>query len=88
MFPASLRARLRAAAMTTVAGVVLAVAPGALLAGPASAATTGAGAPVPFTEYLAAAAQTNGIVLGPDYYFGSLASEATGRQAVQLIGQG
>ena len=50
-----------------------------------------AGAPVPFTEYNAATsphARTNGLILGPDYRYGTLASEATGRQAVQLIGQG
>ena len=49
------------------------------------------GAPVPFTEYAAATspdARTNGTVLGPDYQYGSLAAEATGRQAVQLTGQG
>ena len=49
------------------------------------------GAPVPFTEYNAATspqARTNGTVLRPDYQYGSLASEATGRQAVQLVGQG
>ncbi|MDH6121904.1 hypothetical protein ABH930_005977 [Kitasatospora sp. GAS204A] len=50
-----------------------------------------AGAPVPFTEQNAAtspSAHTNGTVLGPDYHYGSLAAEATGRQAVQLAGQG
>lgn len=76
----------------------------ALLAGPAlvltlpstgAAAATGVpaapGAAVPFTEYNAATspfAHTNGTVLGPDYRYGSLAAEATGRQAVQLVGQG
>lgn len=50
-----------------------------------------AGAAVPFTEYNAATSagtRTNGTVLGPDFQYGSLASEATGRQAVQLVGQG
>ena len=49
------------------------------------------GAPVPFTEFNAvtsAGVQTNGTVIGPNYYFGTLASEATGRQAVELAGQG
>ncbi len=46
------------------------------------------GATVPFTEYNAVSAATNGKILGPDYYFGTLASEATGRQAVLLAGQG
>ena len=32
--------------------------------------------------------QTNGTVLAPDYQYGSLQAEATGRQAVQLVGQG
>ena len=70
------------------AGVLLAAAP--LLALPATpaVAATPAGAAVPFTEYLAAGATTNGTVLAPDYTYGSLASEATGRQAVQLVGQG
>ena len=54
----------------------------------AHAATT-PGAPVPFTEYLAAtSATTNGTVLPVDYEYGSLQAEATGRQAVELIGQG
>ncbi|MDI5967081.1 choice-of-anchor D domain-containing protein [Streptantibioticus silvisoli] len=70
------------------AAALLAAAP--LLALPAgqAAAATVPGASVPFTEYLAASASTNGSVLAPDYTYGSLASEATGRQAVQLVGQG
>ena len=50
-----------------------------------------AGASTPFTEYNAATspnARTNGAVLAPDYQYGSLQAEATGRQAVQLVGQG
>ena len=50
-----------------------------------------AGAATPFTEYNAATspnAHTNGTVLAPDYQYGSLQAEATGRQAVQLVGQG
>jgi hypothetical protein len=50
-----------------------------------------AGATTPFTEYNAATSpdvQTNGTVLAPDYQYGSLQAEATGRQAVQLVGQG
>jgi hypothetical protein len=61
--------------------------PAAAKAGPA-AAQTAPGASVPFTEYDAVNAATNGKILGPDYYFGTLASEATGRQAVLLSGQG
>jgi len=53
----------------------------------ASAAATGA--TVPFTEYLAATqGTTNGTVLPVDYNLGTLQSEGTGRQAVELIGQG
>ncbi|MEZ0067364.1 hypothetical protein ABIA32_003377 [Streptacidiphilus sp. MAP12-20] len=50
-----------------------------------------AGAAVPFTEQNAATsphARTNGTVLGPDFHYGTLAAEATGRTAVQLAGQG
>jgi hypothetical protein len=50
-----------------------------------------AGAPVPFTEFNAVTSsgvQTNGTVIGPNINFGTLASEATGRQAVVLSGQG
>jgi hypothetical protein len=75
-----------------------------VLAGPAFATTAhaatrsappitvpGVGASVPFTEYNAATSpnvRTNGTVLAPDYQYGSLQAEATGRQAVQLVGQG
>ena len=57
--------------------------PRAASAPAASAQATGttAGASVPFTEYLAQNAATNGTVLAPDYTVGTLASEATGRQA-------
>jgi hypothetical protein len=55
----------------------------------AAAAAASAGATVPFTEYLAATqGATNGTVLPVDYNLGTLQSEATGRQAVELIGQG
>ncbi|MHA6759464.1 discoidin domain-containing protein [Streptacidiphilus sp. PAMC 29251] len=58
---------------------------------PAAPVPASAGAPVPFTEYNAATShgtRTNGTVLGPDFHYGSLAAEATGRQAVQLAGVG
>ncbi len=61
-----------------------------LLASASPAAAQTAGAPVPFTEFNAATStgvQTNGTTLGPNYYFGTIASEATGRQAVVLSGQ-
>ena len=49
----------------------------------------GAGAAVPFTEYAGATqGATNGTVLPVGYQYGSLQAEATGRQAVQLTGQG
>jgi F5/8 type C domain/Pectate lyase superfamily protein/Abnormal spindle-like microcephaly-assoc'd, ASPM-SPD-2-Hydin len=54
---------------------------------PAPAQST-PGANVPFTEYDAVNAATNGTIIGPDTYFGTLASEATGREAVELAGQG
>jgi len=47
-------------------------------------APAGVGADVPFTEYEAEAADTTGTVIGPDYTQGSVASEASGREAVQL----
>jgi Pectate lyase superfamily protein/Carbohydrate binding module (family 6)/F5/8 type C domain/Abnormal spindle-like microcephaly-assoc'd, ASPM-SPD-2-Hydin/Fibronectin type III domain len=49
------------------------------------------GAPVPFTEFNAVTSsgvQTNGTVIGPNINFGTLASEATGREAIVLSGQG
>jgi Pectate lyase superfamily protein len=49
------------------------------------------GARIPgLTEYLAAGPQatTNGSVIGPDYTEGTLASEAVGREAVQLTAPG
>jgi hypothetical protein len=59
------------------------------LAAPHAAAASSPGASVPFTEYLAATqGATNATVLPVDYNLGTLQSEATGRQAVELIGQG
>jgi hypothetical protein len=61
------------------------------VAAPRSAALPGVGAAVPFTEYVAATSpdvHTNATVLPPDFQYGSLQAEATGRQAVQLVGQG
>ncbi|MFC1408315.1 discoidin domain-containing protein [Streptacidiphilus sp. N1-12] len=80
------RARRLAAGLT--AGALLAAAPLLALPAASAVAATAPGAAVPFTEYLAANAATNGNVLAPDYTYGTLASEATGRQAVQLVGQG
>jgi hypothetical protein len=85
-----LRAGSRTVRLLATAAATLLAAPALTLvaAGPAPAATT-PGASVPFTEYLAATqATTTGTVLPVDYQFGSLQAEATGRQAVQLTGQG
>ncbi len=49
---------------------------------------SGTGASVPFTEYEAEAASTNGTVIGPDFTQGGLATEASGREAVQLKATG
>jgi hypothetical protein len=43
-----------------------------------------AGASVPFATYEAESAVSDGVRLGPDRRFGSLASEASGRQAIRL----
>jgi hypothetical protein len=42
------------------------------------------GATVPWLEYEAEAASTNGAQVGPDRTFGTIASEASGRRAVRL----
>ena len=49
---------------------------------------SGTGASVPFTEYEAESASTNGHLIGPDFAQGDLATEASGREAVQLTAQG
>jgi alpha-1,3-glucanase-like protein/F5/8 type C domain-containing protein len=48
------------------------------------AVPAGTGASVPFTEYEAEAATTTGSVIGPDYTQATVASEASGREAVKL----
>jgi hypothetical protein len=50
--------------------------------------TAGVGAPLEFVEYEAENGATNGRIVGPDRTFTTLASEASGRQAVLLEGQG
>ena len=42
------------------------------------------GATLPFLEYQAEAAKTDGTILGPSRAFGTLAAEASGREAVRL----
>ncbi|HEY3872670.1 MAG TPA: discoidin domain-containing protein [Actinocrinis sp.] len=80
----------RALRLLAILVAVLLAAPAFTIAMSAHAhAATAPGAPVPFTEYAAATAgTTNGTVLPVDYQYGSLQSEATGRQAVELTGQG
>jgi hypothetical protein len=94
------RGRFIAAAAAAV--TVLATAPALLAATPAFAQAgtppywaqspfsvpSGTGASVPFTEYEAEDASTNGTIIGPDFTQGDLATEASGREAVQLTGQG
>ncbi|MFE0464910.1 glycosyl hydrolase family 28-related protein [Kitasatospora sp. NPDC058965] len=48
---------------------------------------SGTGVSMPFTEYEAEAAATNGRTIGPDFTQGALATEASGREAVQLTAQ-
>ena len=81
------RAR-RRSPLRLLAATALLAAPLLAVVTPAHAAAT-PGAPVPFTEYAAATASTtNGTVLPVNYEYGTLQAEATGRQAVELIGQG
>ncbi len=48
----------------------------------------GVGANVPFSEYQAEDASTNGSVIGPDWAYGTLPAEAVGRRAVKLDARG
>jgi hypothetical protein len=50
--------------------------------------TAGVGSPLEFVEYEAENGATNGRIVGPDRTFTTLASEASGRRAVLLEGQG
>ncbi|WP_432827568.1 discoidin domain-containing protein [Dactylosporangium sp. CA-092794] len=87
----------RIVAVVAAAGVVATIAIWvvARLAGPADAGATspfdvpqGVGAGVPFVEYEAEDAATDGTVIGPGYAQGALESEATGRRAVRLTAAG
>ncbi|MFJ8111846.1 discoidin domain-containing protein [Streptomyces sp. NPDC096132] len=64
-----------AVAVAVAAGMLVAVAP---------AAHAAAGASLPFTSVEAESATTTGTRIGPDHTQGTLASEASGRQAVRL----
>ncbi|WP_371775238.1 discoidin domain-containing protein [Streptomyces sp. NBC_01438] len=75
------------AAVGTAAAVVLSSAPAAQAAGvpaPSPVAVPGRGATVPFKEQEAEYAATNGTLIGPNRLYGTLPSEASGRQAVTL----
>ncbi|MFH8223294.1 discoidin domain-containing protein [Streptomyces sp. NPDC018057] len=75
--PRSVR-RLPALAATVALGA------GMLVTLTAPAAHAAAGASLPFTSVEAESATTTGTKMGPDYTQGTLASEASGRQAVRL----
>ncbi|MGY5103636.1 discoidin domain-containing protein [Streptomyces sp. 900105245] len=68
---------------TPALGAVVALAAGMLVA-VAPAAHAASGATLPFTSVEAESATTTGTKIGPDHTQGTLASEASGRQAVRL----
>ncbi|HEX4787066.1 MAG TPA: choice-of-anchor D domain-containing protein, partial [Actinospica sp.] len=98
------RRRTRLTALLTAGATALAFLPAVLAASPAQAQSgpgtppywsqspfnvpSGTGASVPFSEIEAENASTTGTVIGPDYTQGDLATEASGREAVQLTSQG
>uniref|UniRef100_UPI00351663A1 discoidin domain-containing protein n=1 Tax=Streptomyces calvus TaxID=67282 RepID=UPI00351663A1 len=69
--------------MSAVA-VAVAMAAGTLVALAPAPAHAAAGATLPFTSVEAESATTTGSKIGPDHTQGTLASEASGRQAVRL----
>jgi hypothetical protein len=58
------------------------------LAVPGSAELATRGATVPYTEYEAESSSTNGVVIGPDRTYRTVASESSGRRAVRLDNAG
>ncbi|WP_371554938.1 discoidin domain-containing protein [Streptomyces longwoodensis] len=68
----------------TSAGAAVALAAGTLVALGSVPAQAAAGATLPFTSVEAESATTTGTRIGPDHTQGSLASEASGRQAVRI----
>ncbi|MFJ2715496.1 discoidin domain-containing protein [Streptomyces sp. NPDC087437] len=76
--------RARSARRLPAIGASVALAAGMLVTLGAPAAHAAAGATLPFTSVEAESATTNGTRIGPDYTQGTLASEASGRQAVRL----
>src|SRR6266511_3030277 len=93
---ASSPVRLAGIVVTALAGAAVLAAwsppPASTTMTPASAVSAlsipGRGASVPFTEYEAEDAATNGTVLASSRTVGVLAAEASGRQAVTLSGPG
>jgi F5/8 type C domain/Pectate lyase superfamily protein/Abnormal spindle-like microcephaly-assoc'd, ASPM-SPD-2-Hydin len=89
-------------ALAMVAATALFTLPAMLAASPASAQAgtppywsqnptdvpSGVGATLPFTEYEAVNASNTGSVIGPSFAQGTLASEATDREAVNLSASG
>ena len=77
-----------AVASTNLCSAAIAQTPRSVAGLPAEV-TAERGAVVPFVEYEAETAITDGVVIGPDRTFGSLAAEASGRRAVRLdaVGQ-
>ncbi|MEV6543734.1 discoidin domain-containing protein [Streptomyces sp. NPDC051665] len=67
-----------------IIGTAVALAAGMLVALTPAAAHAASGASLPFTSVEAESATTTGTKIGPDYTQGTLASEASGRQAVRL----
>ena len=65
-------------------GAAVALAAGMLVALTPVTAHAASGASLPFTSVEAESATTTGTKIGPDYTQGTLASEASGRQAVRL----
>lgn len=82
-------------AMVVLAAVVLvqragggARPPGTAPSGVAGGSSAAAGADLSFIEYQAEEAETNARIIGPDWAYGTVASEAVGRQAVLLENAG
>lgn len=76
--------------LSQIPGAAASAAPAANRTDPQSTSVSdsGAGARVPFIEHEAETASTNGIILGPDRAYGTLAAEAVGRRAVELKEEG
>lgn len=75
---------LAAATSIVVAGAPPAAAAAVPAPSPSPLNVPGRGATLPFKEHEAEYAATNGTLIGPNRLYGSLPSEASGRQAVTL----